>query len=436
MSSSRLELKVGLFMVVCLALAAALAIRFSETRMGLAETYTVVMETQSAGNLVDHANVVMSGVRIGYVNKVELQDDGNVWIFLRIFDRYRVHENDEFAVASVGLMGDQYVSVSPTNNRGSKLEMDGHVVARESMSLERIGEKAEGLVERVDGMVMKLDGLVGTFSNMVHRVDQDLLSGNTLSNLNATIANVHDVSGEVKMFSERMVLVTEQMTNIAQRGISVVERVEGTVGQIQSLVATNAPNVAALFADLRRTTESMDKTVGQLEKVVADAQPQLAKVMENAAKASDSVQRAATSVEQTVATNRVVVGQSIKNVRQLTARLDKTAEQIEKSVVENSESIRGIVTNAREVSVNLKEATGNISRVIALFEKGEGLAGGLFQDEKMKADFAQMVTNFSHTSLRMSTLVSNLNEYGILWKGERSERSPPRIFRPKSRLEK
>ena len=62
MNSDRMELKLGLFMVVCLALAAALAIRFSNTNMGLDKGYTVVMDTKSAGNLLRQANVLMSGV--------------------------------------------------------------------------------------------------------------------------------------------------------------------------------------------------------------------------------------------------------------------------------------------------------------------------------------------------------------------------------------
>ena len=66
---------------------------------------------------------------------------------------------------------------------------------------------------------------------------------------------------------------------------------------------------------------------------------------------------------------------------------------------------------------------------MALFEMGEGLAGGLFKDKGMQQNFSQMVTNFSFTASRLSVLVSNLNQNGILWKGERSKRNPPNIFK-------
>ena len=138
-------------------------------------------------------------------------------------------------------------------------------------------------------------------------------------------------------------------------------------------MATNAPNISALFTGLKQTTESMNTTVSRLEKMVTEAQPQLALVMANAAKTSEAVQRASVSIDQTVATNKVIVGQTLTNVQQLTGRLDKTAADIQKTVSTNRENIQEIVANVKDVSENLKEATGNISKVVALFEKGKGL---------------------------------------------------------------
>ena len=435
MNSDRMELKLGLFMVVCLALAAALAIRFSNTNMGLDKGYTVVMETKSAGNLLRQANVLMSGVQIGYVERVELNSYGNgTLIHLLIYDQHGVYKNDHFSVESVGLMGDQYVSVDAASERGPKLKPDDHVKGKAPMNLEKIGEKAEGLVERVDRMVMKVDGMMGTFSNMVHRVDQDLLNTATLTNLAATIDNVHDVSEQVKIFSEGMVEVTGRMTNIAQTGVAAAERIENTVINIESLVATNTPNISALFKGLKETTDSMNNAVSRLEKMVTETQPQLALVMNNAAKTSEAVRHAAAGIDQTVATNKVIVGQTLTNVQQLASRLDKTAADIQKSVSLNRGNLREIVLNVKDVSENLKAATSNISKVAARFERGEGSVGRLFKDDQMQENIAQMVTNFSLTASRLSTLASNLNENGILWKGERSKRnSAPRIFRPKSR---
>lgn len=422
MSSDRLELKVGMFMVMCLALAAALAIRFGNTNMWN-NGYTVVMEARSAGNLIRQAEVLMAGVPIGYVDKIELNHDNNgTFVHLYIYEQYQVHENDRFSVDSKGLMGAQFVSVTAALKRGLKLKANDHVSGIEPVNLEKIGKNAEGLVQRVDRMVVKVDGMMGTFSNMVHRVDQKLLNTATLTNIAATFDNVYSVSKDVKKFSEGMVEVTAQMTNIARRGVKAAQSVESTALQIEGLVATNSPNIRVLFANLSETADSMNKTVSRLEKMVGGAQPQLASVMINAAKTAEAVRRAAGNIEYTVATNRLVVGQALTNVQQMTGRLDQTVKDIQNTFTENRENMGEIINNSRSVSENLKDATANLKKVVASFQKGEGLAGGLFSDPEMKDDFANMVG-------RLSTLVSNLNEHGILWKGERSNRNPPNIFK-------
>ena len=69
MNNNRLELKLGLFMVVCLGLAAALATHFGNTNWWDSGR-TVVIEAESAGILVRLAEVKMAGFTIGYVKEI------------------------------------------------------------------------------------------------------------------------------------------------------------------------------------------------------------------------------------------------------------------------------------------------------------------------------------------------------------------------------
>ena len=121
---------------------------------------------------------------------------------------------------------------------------------------------------------------------------------------------------------------------------------------------------------------------------------------------------------------------NLKNVQELTGRLDKTAAQIEKTVSSNRGDISEIVANVKVVSENLKKATEDISKVVAQFEQGKGLAGGLFKNDQMQEDFSKMVKSFSSAAGKLSTLTSNLNENGILWSGERTDQNSSRIFIP------
>ena len=77
MSGGRLEFKVGLFVIVLLGLAAVMSIKFSETGFGLRDTYSLTLRTSNAGNIIRDSPVLMSGVKIGYVDSFDLTEDGS-----------------------------------------------------------------------------------------------------------------------------------------------------------------------------------------------------------------------------------------------------------------------------------------------------------------------------------------------------------------------
>ena len=70
MSRDRIELKVGVFVLVALALIAVLALRFSETGLSLGRTYTLRLHAPNAGGLIPDSPVMMAGVRIGYLDRI------------------------------------------------------------------------------------------------------------------------------------------------------------------------------------------------------------------------------------------------------------------------------------------------------------------------------------------------------------------------------
>ena len=76
MSNSRLEWRVGLFVLVGLLLLAALLIQFSKGAAFFRSTYTIILRSENVGGLKPRADVLMSGVRVGSVTAIDLAPDG------------------------------------------------------------------------------------------------------------------------------------------------------------------------------------------------------------------------------------------------------------------------------------------------------------------------------------------------------------------------
>jgi ABC-type transporter Mla subunit MlaD len=85
MSKSRLEWKVGLFVLIGLVLLGALLLQFSKGSSGLRRTYNIMLRTANVGGLKARSQVLMAGVQVGTVSDIKLGPQGtNVIIILRI----------------------------------------------------------------------------------------------------------------------------------------------------------------------------------------------------------------------------------------------------------------------------------------------------------------------------------------------------------------
>src|SRR5690348_8819525 len=109
----RLEWKVGLFVLIGLILAAMMVMRFSKGT-GLSSTYKLYLEARNAGGIIPGAAVLMAGVPIGSVTGIQLAPDGSkVTMQASIYSRFRISKNALFSIATVGFLGDKFISVSP-----------------------------------------------------------------------------------------------------------------------------------------------------------------------------------------------------------------------------------------------------------------------------------------------------------------------------------
>jgi len=117
MSEKRLELKVGIFVLIGLVILGALMLSFSKGKSPFQKTYTVFMVTSNVGGLKEQAKVQLSGVDIGTVENIALTPDGRTaQVKLLLLDKFKIHGDAQFKIAAIGFLGDQYVAVRPTDN--------------------------------------------------------------------------------------------------------------------------------------------------------------------------------------------------------------------------------------------------------------------------------------------------------------------------------
>src|ERR1035437_7989706 len=110
MDKSRLETKVGLFVLIGLGLLAVIVLQFSKSASLWRGTY---------------AGVWLGGGRGGSVADIRLPPDGkSVLIDLKIYKEFPIYTNSTFVIESAGFLGDQFVSIIPSTNLVAMTEAD------------------------------------------------------------------------------------------------------------------------------------------------------------------------------------------------------------------------------------------------------------------------------------------------------------------------
>ena len=425
MSGGRLEFKIGLFVIVLLAMAAVMSIKFSESGFGLRNTYPLTLRTSNAGTIIRDSPVLMSGVKIGYVDSFDLTEDGReVLINVELYPEYstRVREGVKFRIKSTGFLGDQFIGVFPGETMGEELAEGSEHPCESPFDVEQVGQKVSGLIERVDGAVEKIDLLVGN-------VNTNLLSSNSVENITAAIAEFRVTSEKLNQISTK---VDGLITTNGPALTAGVAELSAFAKELRGAVQTNAPVLQASITNFNTSMANFSEFTDQLREAMDTNAPAIHTSVTNFAAFTRRLHASAGELEVLIATNAPTVQSALSNIETFSVKLDKTTADLQSTLANNRTNITAVVENLATATESIKGITQSANRILMEIESGQGLAGGLLKNEEMRLQFQAVLTNLNGTATHFSNLASNLNARGIFYK-PKPERlvNPPRSVKPK-----
>jgi phospholipid/cholesterol/gamma-HCH transport system substrate-binding protein len=131
---TRLDLAVGAFVLAGLLALAFLAIRIGAGNSVGGATTTVRASFSNLGGLSSGASVMISGVVVGRVDKVELNDHYRAIATLRVRADLKLADDTAAAVRSSGLIGEKFIALSPGG--GDALLKEGDLITDTESSVD------------------------------------------------------------------------------------------------------------------------------------------------------------------------------------------------------------------------------------------------------------------------------------------------------------
>jgi len=114
LKSLKIEITVGLFMLLGLMCMGYLAIQMGDVNLLGKNTYSLKARFTSVSGLKEGSYVEAAGVRVGKVSKIEF-DSGNylATVIMDINNDVKVHEDATASIRTAGIIGDKFVKISP-----------------------------------------------------------------------------------------------------------------------------------------------------------------------------------------------------------------------------------------------------------------------------------------------------------------------------------
>lgn len=264
MQNSRIETKVGLFVLITLVLLGTLLVIFSKGVTHFSRTYELKLLTTDVGALKKGAGVLMAGYTIGNVTGIELGENGEaVELTLQIQRKYQVRTNAEFIIEQSGFLGDQYVAIYPSTNRAARYFNNGETaVCPPPFNLQAVARNAAGFIERIDDTAKRLNAAIDDVRRLV-------LNEQTLTNLAITVDTMRAASERARVTVEDIHDLVA--TNRGPIGVTLSNLVvfstqmEQASANVSGLVTTNGTALSAAVKNIESSTMILESLLGDMQ---------------------------------------------------------------------------------------------------------------------------------------------------------------------------
>lgn len=290
--------KVGIFMVVALAVIGYLIFKVEDMSLWGDEGRRVEAHFDSVAGLDDKAAVRVAGVRVGRVDGIHLAGQRAV-VTLLLDTPVELTEGAYATISSLGLLGDKFIELAPGAPGARALPSDAALPGRTPIAW--------------DDAIAQLSGLGTTLQDTLAGFDPQA-SGEIVNRL---LANLESTSGTVKALVE-----------------SNRDQFSSTIGNFETFSET-------LAAELPKLTAQMERVLEQVEAVVADNRGSLRDSMEHIAEVSNSMRTSIDNLNEitgVIASGEGTIGKFV-NSAEAHDQLTSTLIAVESGVATLTETI-------------------------------------------------------------------------------------------------
>jgi phospholipid/cholesterol/gamma-HCH transport system substrate-binding protein len=245
---TRDEVLVGLVVTVAIVLTVLGSLWLA--RGGLSKGYPLYAKFPWGAGLKQGQPVLLVGVNVGYVDQVDLHQDGTLVTTMRIQKHYQVPITSRASVIPNGIFGDMAVALTPSRPDPRSFK-PGDTVP--------IGPSSPGIAE----LTSKADSVMRSVNRITSALEHEMVATGGIRDLRNTIASTN------RLVNEFSAIANEQSRQLTATMVSV-RRATGAIdpAKVDSTLAnfrTTSANLAELSGQIKQTSTKLDAILAKVD---------------------------------------------------------------------------------------------------------------------------------------------------------------------------
>lgn len=270
------EAKIGLFLGGTILIVATLIFIVGDLSTWFKKPgYSLNAYFPSVTGLEKRAAVRLAGVKIGYVREIELAER-KARLTLSISPEFQVPRGSKAAMASLGLIGEKYIEITPSEEAGYH-EPGDTLESTAAVSFDQLGVLLLSIGEEIEDVSQSLGRITGEESQ--RNLQETLRNLNSFSgeldgllkeNREGLKAGIQDASRAVREFDRTVGDVSKSLNETIRLVKEIAQEnrggIESNLGKIDELLLDIEESVRLL----RNTLEKIDRGEGTIGRLVED----------------------------------------------------------------------------------------------------------------------------------------------------------------------
>jgi phospholipid/cholesterol/gamma-HCH transport system substrate-binding protein len=292
MQGNKTLVKVSIFTVVMLLVAAGLVVVFGEFRFASSNTYHA--NFSAASRLKAGQDVRIAGVPVGSVKELKLAPDNSVDVTFDINKRYQLYSSTRALIRYENLVGDRYLEIASGPGDLRKLPSGGSISrdhTQPALDLDallgglrpvlkgldgaKVNEVGNAVIELLQGQGGAISQLLSSTSSFTSDLAaRDQLIGDVINNLNTVLGTVDEKGAQ---FDASVDQLQQLITGLAQGS----DPIAGAIGPLASASSDLTDMLAKSRRPLQGVLENLRPLASKLDERKKDVNDVIDPLAEN-----------------------------------------------------------------------------------------------------------------------------------------------------------